>query len=801
MALKIQENDVYLAVRDLIHIPADQIVLSSFPLPQRGALGQKAHRRIQQSRASHFGLFHREFMVSQDFTYGDFTFHVQGRIDGVYQLPERLEIEEIKSVILHNTEFKRLQIERYPHFCEQVLFYAYLLQNQFEGLEVRTYLILINLINDQQRRFSIPYNRVRVEQLLRQRLTEISQKILQERVKLTSRQKLIAKIDFSLPEKRPQQQQMIKAVEDILQKAQHLMVSAPTGTGKTAAALYPSIRYAYPNNKKIFFSTSKTSQQRIAIETVLPLISQGLPLKTLVISASEKMCLNDVHFCHQAFCPYIKDYNRRLLKSDLLSKLLKHDLIDPATISVEASSLQLCPFEIGMDLLPHVDIVIGDYNYVFDPAAQLRRLFSNKDYSDWILIIDEAHNLYERGLDYLSPQIERKKVAELIENMQQQKAKIYSKLSNVLQKIKHLLDQLFLEGEIHHEGSQYFLTQLNLEQWDEVFHLFESTFIRYLIYKVRTKKLIIDDPLELFYYQLRRFIRVAHFQDRAFVTYFNAFDQGILHIQCCDPSHYLGNIIERFHSVIAMSATLDPINFYQTLTGFPLDRTNILQLDSPFPLENRKLIIVPGISTRYKDRANSAPQIAQIIQNTVAIKPGNYLVFFPSFDYLQMVNLFLNPSHHEKIIQKPNMKTQERDQILHQLQEPDSQYVLLAVMGGLFSEGVDFTGEMAIGVIVISPALPKVSFERELLRRYYEETYHQGEDFAYIYPGMNKVIQAVGRLIRSVRDKGIVLLIGDRFSDERFNILLPDYWFRKNDDLIITKNYDQEIKKFWEKFN
>ncbi len=798
MAIRVENNEVFLSVRDLVRVPADQIVVSSFPLPQRGALGQKAHRRIQQTRQKQFGLFHREFTVQQTYNYGPFTFHVQGRIDGVYQLPERLEIEEIKSVLLRPAEFKRLQVERYPHFSEQLLFYAYLLQDTLGPSEIRAFLILVNLINDQQRTFPIAYHRLRVEQLLRQRFEEIAQRIQQEREQLAQRRALLQKVNFALLERRPQQEQMMEEVEKTVQSQQHLMVSAPTGTGKTAAALYPALRFAFLNQKKIFFATAKTSQQRIAVETLLPLVAQGLPLKILTISASEKMCLNDVYFCHQAFCPYIKDYRKRVTEANLLPRLLEHAYLDPALISAQAAPLRLCPFEVSMDLLPHADVVIGDYNYVFDPAAQLRRLFSQKDFSDWLLIIDEAHNLYDRGMNYLSPQIERKTLASLLHFTGQQKARAYRELASALQALLTLLDQLYEEGLLHYEQQQFFLTSLNLSQWNEAFAQFEAAFIRYLIYKIKRKKLIVDDPLEAFYYQLRRFVQVARLEDRAFVTYFNAQDEGILHIQCCDPSHYLGQILDRFHSVIAMSATLDPMDFYRTLLGFAPERTRFLQLDSPFPLENRKLIIVPGLSTRYKDRMKNAPKIAEIIQKAVAIKPGNYLVFFPSFDFLQMVNLFLTRVPGEKILQKPGMDENERDRILQTLKQDPTPHLLLAVMGGIFSEGVDFSGSMAIGVIVISPALPQVSFERELLRQYYEETYHQGEAYAYIYPGMNKVIQAVGRLIRSATDKGVVLLIGDRFADERFNLLLPDYWFGQTGDVEITSDFESVLKAFWE---
>ena len=798
MAIRIDQNHIFLSVRDLIGPSRSSEFLSSFPLPQRGLLGKKAQAKVQQAKQKHYGLFHTELTVKQTYEYRNFQFHLHGRIDGVYQLKNRLEIEEIKSVILTAQEFKKLHIERYPQFSEQLLFYAYLLQDAHQGIEVRTFLILYNLTNEKERIFPIPYQRVQTERRMFQRFDHIIEQIQRQQAALSARRNELSRIRFSLPEKRPQQQQMIKAVSAAVQAGRHLMVSAPTGTGKTAAALFPAIQHAYLNGKKIFYVTAKNSQQILAAETIQTLLSQGLKLKTLTLAASQKMCLNTVHFCHEAYCPFIKNYNQRLLQANLLPNLLSENFIDPNAIKEIAQEHTLCPFEISMDLVGHVDLIIGDYNYVFDPAARLRRLFAQKDYSDWILIIDEAHNLYDRGMHYLSPQIQREEISYLITRVETQKAKIYRKLKTALQEIDQLLDHLQKEGEIHYAHRQHFTLQLNLEAWHDVYLQYESAFIRYLIHKIKNKLLIIDDPLEAFYYRFRAFMNVARLDDPAFATYYDAQQNGILHIQCCDPSAYLGDIIDKFHSVIAMSATLDPMEFYRSVLGFPPDRTDYLRLDSPFPSEHRKLIIVPGISTRYNDRAKNAPRIAEIIKKTVAVKTGNYLVFFPSFNFLQLVNLFLGNVRGEKILQKPGMSEADRDGVLAKLRREKKPHLLLAVMGGIFSEGVDFSGEMAIGVIVVSPALPQVNYARELLRSYYDQLNGQGKEYAYIYPGMNKVIQSVGRLIRSATDKGVVLLIGDRFADDAYNILLPDYWFQKHGDVTITTDYENALKEFWQ---
>ena len=386
------------------------------------------------------------------------------------------------------------------------------------------------------------------------------------------------------------------------------------------------------------------------------------------------------------------------------------------------------------------------------------------------------------------------------ESLQNKKTRIYKELFTALKEMEGLFENLQQEGESHYGGQQYFETEIDLAAWQDHFNLYEAAYIRYLIYKIRKGLLVIDDPLDGVYFAMRRFLYIARIKDSSFVMYYDAQDGGVLKIQCNDPSQYLGEKIDSFHTVIAMSATLDPMHYYREVLGFPEYRTESLELDSPFPKENRKVIIVPGISTRFKDRSASYPKIAEIIRHTIELKKGNYLVFFPSYEFLQNVNIFLGNISSEKILQKPGMNDFDRDTVLKKLQQEQGAHLLLGVMGGIFSEGVDYNGAMAIGVIVVSPALPSYNYERELLNRYYENKSGSGKAYAYLYPGMNKVIQSVGRLIRSHTDKGIILLIGERFKEDEFNILLPDYWFDKKEDLLITDNYKKELKAFWKKF-
>ena len=380
MAIKIEDKQVFLTVRDLIPAAQNQQMLSSFPLPQRGALGRQAQSWLQKGRKSRHGLFHTEYVLNRSYTYQDFNFHISGRIDGVYKLPQKAEIEEIKSVILKKKQFSSITPEFYPHFIQQLLLYAYLLQDELEGLEIVPYLVIINLVDYKDKIFPVNYNRLTVESLLFQRFAAIIDEIhLQQNTKKLRESELV-KIDFSLSEQRPQQQQMIEAVRHAVHQKEHLMVSAPTGTGKTAAALFPAIEYAYARNKKIIFVTSKGTQQEIVRETLVYLAEQGLKIKPLFLKASRKMCANDIFFCHEAHCRFAKNYKTRLDDSGIIARLLEKTMPPPDEIYNEAVKEELCPFEVNLDLSMHCDILVGDYNYVFDPAAQLRRLFNKKDF-------------------------------------------------------------------------------------------------------------------------------------------------------------------------------------------------------------------------------------------------------------------------------------------------------------------------------------------------------------------------------------------------------------------------------------
>jgi DNA excision repair protein ERCC-2 len=799
--IRIENKNISLSVRDLIHFnPIPRNVLSSFPLPQRGMLGKQAQAKLQQSKQKSFGIFHTEISVSYIFNYKNYRISLHGRIDGIYELPKRLEVEEIKTVIFSNTDFLKIEIKLYPEYSEQVLIYCYLLYQQKKQKDILPVITLINLVNNKHKSFKLDFHPKHIEEIIFQRFDLIIDNISQSEKRYKLRLKQLAKVNFSLPEKRAGQERIMNSVAKTLQKGEHHMITAPTGSGKTAAVLFPVIKYAVKHQKRIVYVTSKTTQQDIIRKTLAPIIESGLDLSVCFLRAGKSMCANDVLFCHEDYCPYVKNYQDKAKKNKLISNLLKEHLIDPEFIFTLSRKEAICPSEIMYDVAAICDVLIGDYNYIFNPRVQLKQLFRRDDLSGWILIIDEAHNLYQRTIDALSPGLKRVSLLHLQNALLNDRVKVYRELKHSLSSIDELFESLQKEGESHFSEQQYFTFKLDLTSWQKTFREYEVAFIKYLMFKISKNMLILEDPFEEFYYQLRGLLQIGRMQYECFVSFYDAAQKGKIQIVCCDPSLHITDTIQKFHSTIAMSATLDPINYYQQILGFPEKSTRITEVSSPFSTDNRQIIILPTISTYYRHRAHLYERYAEIIKEVVSAKDGNYIIFCPSFDFIQNVYICLGSFKSDIYAQKRQMTQEDRDYVIGQLKNSDDPKILLAVMGGIFSEGIDFKGDMCIGVIIFSPALPQITFERELIREYYDHKWGNGFNYAYLYPGINKVIQAVGRLIRSQEDKGIIVLAGERFAEDEINQLFPEYWFENKGDVVITDNLSKTIEKFWRRF-
>jgi DNA excision repair protein ERCC-2 len=329
----------------------------------------------------------------------------------------------------------------------------------------------------------------------------------------------------------------------------------------------------------------------------------------------------------------------------------------------------------------------------------------------------------------------------------------------------------------------------------------DTLMVDYAIYRRRIGQASPNDPLQDFYYAWHRLCDVLALGGEEFSYLYRADPQdAVFKVLCKDASRFLQARLKGFHSVIAMSATLTPFAFYQDVLGMPTERTFTAEFPSPFPAEHRKILIIPEISTLYRERQRDAPQTARIIDTIVAQRPGNYGAFFPSFAYLRLVRSWLQTPSQQLIVQTENMAERDRAAVLRRLQQSTEPTLLLAVQGGIFAEGVDYPGDMLIGAIIVGPGLPRVDVEQELLRAYYEDKYGRGFAYAYLYPGMNRVIQAAGRVIRSETDVGIIVLLDKRFAYSNYSALLPAHWYSESTRELLSKNYQQALARFWRQY-
>jgi DNA excision repair protein ERCC-2 len=460
-----------------------------------------------------------------------------------------------------------------------------------------------------------------------------------------------------------------------------------------------------------------------------------------------------------------------------------------------AQKHEVCPFELSLEIVFHADVVVCDYNYIFDPVVSLQRFFLLNDRKNCVLIIDEAHNLYDRGRGYYSEEVCVSELEKLIRSLARKRSRVHRALFNFY---RGLLNNVLKIPDRTGNDARSMEIKLNKEYFQLKKTELQKLMLKYYIHKKRYELVIPDDPVDEFYNKFHRFCMAISFEGEEFTNIFetSAEDQK-LRVVCLDPANQLSKLINRFAFVLGMSGTLEPLKWYRDVLGFDIDKTKLARYGSPFPQENRCVLAVPTISTRYRDRENNYHRIAETITEIVSCKKGNYIIFFPSFVFLNRVRDNLPANGYNIITQQRTMIDHEREHVLHLLRNGKHNNLILAVQGGIFAEGVDYPGEMVIGAVVVGPGLPQVGLERDLMRKYYAEKYGMGFEYAYLYPGMVRVIQSAGRVIRSEEDKGVIVLLGSRFGDPQYNSLFPSHWFNDHPDEIVNKDIGK-LRKFWD---
>jgi len=824
-----ENKSISLSVRDLCGAEATGGSLNLSPLSMaRSDLGREIHTAYQAIQSEQRQSYIKEHSLRYTMQYERYSVVIHGRVDGIFEEGGTTVIEEVKSVLGLG---EPMAVESAPlAYVLQLEIYLYLWSQLHPDGRVAGRLVLVCSAAEQSRHLEIPPNVERVERLIQERLKQIVEEHDRACRHRASRQARAESIAFPFPTMRKHQDRMIEAVSSALERQSNLLVSAPTGVGKTVAALYAALRFAAREGLAVFFLTSKTTQQNIVADTLRlwnlgPAApsgdgTEGPVISSLILRSKEKICANDVVFCHESRCRYARAFFQKLEESGLRDVLLTEGLITPEKVYATAIEQELCPFELSLEMLTRVDATVCDYNYVYDPAAFNR--MESVDRSRTILIVDEAHNLYSRAREYFSPELRLRQIQALKDSLRPLLGSsteegsqhlfawersdtrdvpppgqsFLNSLDGFLAHIQDVFSDLCeAYPEVHESG--HAVVSLDRRVFERLRDELDDLMKRYLIYQRRSGHVQDEDRLLESFYAIADFCQVVAMEGDEFVHTLST-EGGLprLKIVCVDPARQLRRVNERYHSVIAMSATLSPMEFYRDVLGFDRD-TDLVALPSPFPRENRKILIVPEVSTAYQQRARHFPRIARIIEEVVDVRPGNYFAFFPSFEFLKEVARLLAPKDSEILVQERFMSDHHRGSFIEKLKDAGKSHLVLAVQGGIFAEGVDYPGELAIGAIIVGPGLPKVSFEQELMRQFYEQAYSKGFEYAYLYPGMNRVVQSAGRIVRSETDRGVIMLLDKRFAYDNYSRLLPRDWYESSPAELTAQEFQKALIEFW----
>ena len=742
--------------------------------------GSRLHRKLQKQMG---GDYRAEVALRMNCSYEDLDIRLEGRADGIFTEDEVVWIDEIKG-IYGNVEQMEEPVKVHK---AQAMCYGYIYGVQ-EGLsKIGIQMTYANLETEVVKRFR--------EVISIEELKEWYQKLLDEYHKWLSYQKKwkeernhsLQSLEFPFFY-REGQRKMVSSVYHAIGASRQIFIQAPTGVGKTMSTIFPAVRaVGEGKGETIFYLTAKTITRTVAQEAFEVLREKGMKYKVVTITAKEKLCFMDETKCDPVHCPYARGHFDRV--NDAVYELwTTKSRYDRETIREQAEKWQVCPFEMCLDLSLWVDAVICDYNYVFDPTVHLKRFFGEGAGGDYVFLIDEAHNLAERGREMYSASICREDAVRVRKVMKERAPRLYRSLGKLDKQLKELQvdcgNYLVLPGT----GS---ITMTILKVQGEFDAFLEAH-----------KDVELEDEVRKFYFDIRNFLNIAELIDENYVVYAENGEDGLFRLKlfCVNPAVNLGEYLKKGRSAVFFSATLLPMNYYRKLLSNRQDDYGIY-VESPFSQKNRCILNAGDVSSLYSRRGyEEYHKIAEYIAKTVWQRQGNYMVFFPSYKMLEEVYAVYEEEFSVNwvkcICQNSSMKEQEREEFLQEFEQNQESLVAFCIMGGIFSEGIDLLGEKLIGAILVGTGLPQLGNEREILRSFYTENGENGFDYAYRYPGMNKVLQAAGRVIRTREDHGVILLLDERFRQREYSNLFPVEW---NDRKTCTlSNVEAQLQKFWE---
>ena len=751
---------IQLSVRSLVealYMGGD--LVSTSQSMERANLGSRIHRLLQSQQK---GDYEAEVYLKITTELEDFCFTIDGRADGILTGDDSVMIDEIKTTYIPYDEIRE---DHFVHFA-QAYVYAYIYAKQHELDTIQVQLTYYQLEDKKTKCFLHQKSFEELESFYMDTLQEyLKWANLKRNIEQASKASL-KELQFPFPEYRKGQRQFAVGVYKTILDKDTLFAQAPTGIGKTISTLFPSLKAIGEGKcEKIFYLCAKTITASVAFDTIHLLYEQGVSFKTVGITAKDKICFLEERNCDPNVCPYAKGYFDRC--QDALYELISdHDFIEKTVVKEIAQKHMVCPFELSLDASLYADVIVGDYNYVFDPRVYLKRFFMEK--GNYVFLVDEAHNLVDRAREMYS--------ATLVKSSFQEAKRWIPKdrklLLNSIQAMIRYLNKLSKECKEHQDF-------LSFQENDDTLLLCAADVVEHMSsYFESEHDAQHDDVLKQLYFDTINYGKIADFFDEDFVLFVaNEGKDCMVKQFCMNPAHPIQEMTKKGRSTIFFSATLSPIDYYLSLLGGE-DKTKRLSLPSPFDKENCCCMIADHISTRYGDRNASLPNIIEMIYAATSIKKGNYIIFAPSYAYMHQIHeafALCYPSV-KTTMQSSNMSETMKQEFLSSFDQNNKLHLYFCVIGGMFSEGIDLKQEKLIGAIIVGVGLAQINPQQDLIMRHFEEKHHMGFAYAYQFPGMNKVLQSAGRVIRSDQDKGMILFIDERYTSSRYLTLLPPHY-------------------------
>ena len=782
MELQVDKPVIRISVRNMVEflLRSGDIKPSGYSGIQGLQQGAKIHRQLQKEMEEGY---QSEVRLSFEISYDDFTLLVEGIADGIITALDEVVIDEIKSTF---TPAEMVDQEHNPLHWAQAKCYAWMYMARIGVQEITVRLTYYNVDTGKIKRLRQTFSYQELHSFFFDLASQYAEWIRFSLRHVQRRDRSIKDLPFPFAEYRRGQKNLAAAVYRSIRDKKFLFVQASTGTGKTVSTLFPAVKAMGEGmGDRIFYLTAKAVARQVVEQTIQIMRDAGLIFKSITLTAKEKICFCESMICEPAECSYACGHFDRVNHA-VMDVLVNEDVITRDVVERYAKKHRVCPFEFELDVSLWVDCIICDYNYLFDPSSYLRRFFDND--GDYVFLVDEAHNLVERARDMYSAELSKKAFMtqkHLLKQLIPRAYREYVKINKLFIQMRKKFEQKYGMITIDFPSELCRHVERFVQAVDD--------------YLVDNRQIRIDEGLLELFFSCRAFTAVANLYDERYVTYVTRENDEVkLKLFCLDPSQLLRNACKKGRTAVFFSGTLQPLPFYRDMLGGE-EEDRMICVPSPFSPDNLCVVVAGNISTKYKDRRDSSQLLVRYIRKTVELKTGNYLIFFPSFEYMRNVYELYRTLWPEDliIVQDPNMSDADRTEFLSNFCEnPCRSLIAFAVMGGIFSEGIDLAGERLTGAVVVGVGLPQLSPERDLILEYFNRTKGLGFEYAYMFPGMNRVLQAAGRVIRTQEDRGFVLLLDERFLHRRYLSLFPNEWshFRR---VGSPEEASEVIADFW----